>query len=124
MEETLIKKVHQQSFLYDTKSPDYRYQHMRPNAWEGIGKELKIKPKFYVSSCDVRIVCPRLNRLPWSRCGRVCPSVDNFKFLYTKHHFSTVSSSGPTSTLVLQRNCLRFKKQSSTACHDYVPFQK
>jgi hypothetical protein len=33
---------------------------MRANAREGIGKELKIKHKFYVSSCDVRIVCPRL----------------------------------------------------------------
>jgi len=31
---------------------------MRANAWEGIGKELKIKAKFYVSSRDVRIVCP------------------------------------------------------------------
>ena len=36
---------------------------MRANAWEGIGKELKIKRKFYVSSRDVRIVCPRLNTL-------------------------------------------------------------
>jgi hypothetical protein len=34
---------------------------MRANAWEEIGKELKIKPKFYVSSRDVKIVCPRLN---------------------------------------------------------------
>jgi hypothetical protein len=33
---------------------------MRANAWEGIGKEIKIKRKFYVSSRDVRIVCPRL----------------------------------------------------------------
>jgi len=33
---------------------------MRANVWEGIGKELKIK--FYVSSRDVRIVCPRLKR--------------------------------------------------------------
>jgi hypothetical protein len=31
-----------------------------PNAWVGIGKELKIKRKVYVSSRDVRIVCPRL----------------------------------------------------------------
>jgi hypothetical protein len=36
---------------------------MRANAWEGIGKEVKIKCKFYVSSHDVRIVCPRLNIL-------------------------------------------------------------
>jgi len=44
--------------LYMT--PDYRDQHMRANTWEGIGKELKIKHKFYVSSRDVRRVCPRL----------------------------------------------------------------
>jgi len=44
MEEMLIVKVRQRTFLYDTKSPDYRDQHMRANAWEGIGKELKIKP--------------------------------------------------------------------------------
>jgi hypothetical protein len=60
MEEMLIKKVRQRTLLYDTESPDYRYQHMRTNAWEGIGKELKIKRNFYVSSRDVRIVCPRL----------------------------------------------------------------
>jgi len=49
MEEMLIEKVRQRTFLYDTKSPDYRDQHMRANAWEGIEKELKIKRKFYVS---------------------------------------------------------------------------
>ena len=49
---------------YDSKSPDYIDQHMRVNAWEGIGKELKIKRKFYVSSRDVRIVCPR----PYQNC--------------------------------------------------------
>ena len=48
MEEMLIEKVRQRTFLYDTKSPDYRDQHMRANAWEGIGKELKIKRKFNV----------------------------------------------------------------------------
>ena len=63
MEEMLIEKVRQRIFLYDTKSPDYRDQHMRANVWEGIGKELKIKRMFYVSSRDVRIVCPRLNSL-------------------------------------------------------------
>ena len=57
----LIEKVRQRTFLYDTKSPDYRDQHMRANAWEGIGKELKIKRKFYVRSRDVSIVCPWLN---------------------------------------------------------------
>jgi hypothetical protein len=48
------------AFLCDTKSPVYRHQHMRANAWEGIRKDLKIKRKFRVSSRDVRIVCPRL----------------------------------------------------------------
>jgi len=61
MEKMLIEKVRQRTFLYDTKSPDYRDQHMRANAWEGTGKELKIKRKFNVSSRNVRIVCPRLN---------------------------------------------------------------
>jgi hypothetical protein len=61
MEEILIEKVRQRAFLYDTKSPDYRDQYMRANAWERIGKEFKIKRKFYVISRDVRIVCPRLN---------------------------------------------------------------
>jgi len=56
----LIEKVRQRNFLYDTKSRDYRDQNMRANEWEGIRKELKIKRKFYVSSRDVRIVCPRL----------------------------------------------------------------
>jgi len=36
---------------------------MRANAWEGIGKELNIKRKFYVSLRDMRIVCPRLKQL-------------------------------------------------------------
>jgi len=43
MEEMLVEKVRQRTFLYDTKSPDYRDQHMGANAWEGIGKETKIK---------------------------------------------------------------------------------
>jgi hypothetical protein len=34
---------------------------MRANAWEEIGKALKIKVKRDVSSRDVRIMCPRLN---------------------------------------------------------------
>ena len=60
MEEMLIEKVRQQTLLHDSTSPDYRDQHMRANAWEGIGKELKIKRKFYVSSRDLRFVCSRL----------------------------------------------------------------
>jgi hypothetical protein len=38
-------KVLQRTFLYDTKASDYRDHDMRANAWEGIGKELKIKRK-------------------------------------------------------------------------------
>jgi hypothetical protein len=30
---------------------DYRDQHMRSSAWEGIGKELKIKRKSYIFTC-------------------------------------------------------------------------
>jgi hypothetical protein len=45
MEEMLTEKVRQRTFLYDTKPPDYRDQHMRANAWEKLGKELKIKRK-------------------------------------------------------------------------------
>ena len=59
MEEMLIEKVRQRTFLYDTKSLDYRDQLVGANTWEGIGKELKIKRKFYLSSRDVSIVCPR-----------------------------------------------------------------
>jgi hypothetical protein len=43
IKEMLIEKVRQRTFLYDTKSPDYRDKHMTANAWEGTGKELKIK---------------------------------------------------------------------------------
>jgi hypothetical protein len=45
MEEMLIENVLQQNFIYDTTSPDYTDQHMRANAWDEIGKELKIKRK-------------------------------------------------------------------------------
>jgi transposase len=45
MEEMFIEKVRQRTSLYDTKSPGYRDQHMRANAWEEIGRELKIKRK-------------------------------------------------------------------------------
>ena len=72
MEEMLIQKLQQWAFLYDTKSPDYKDQHMRANTWEGIGKELKIKCKFYVSSSDVRSVpslavtaAPKLKNSPF-----------------------------------------------------------
>jgi hypothetical protein len=37
MEEMLIEKVRQRTFLYDAKSTDYIDQHMRANALEGIG---------------------------------------------------------------------------------------
>jgi hypothetical protein len=36
MEEMLIEKVRQLIFLYDTSSPEYIYQLMRANAWEGV----------------------------------------------------------------------------------------
>jgi hypothetical protein len=39
MEEMLIEKLRHRTFLYDTKSPDYRDQHMTANAWEEMGKE-------------------------------------------------------------------------------------
>jgi hypothetical protein len=52
MGEMLIEKVRQRTILYDTKTPDYRDQHMRANAWDEIGKDL--------NSRDVRIFCPRL----------------------------------------------------------------
>jgi hypothetical protein len=45
MEEILIEKLRQRTSLFDTNSSDYRDQHMRENAWEEIGKELKIKRK-------------------------------------------------------------------------------
>jgi hypothetical protein len=43
--DTFIETLRQRTFLYDTKSPCYRDQHMRANAWEEIGKELEIKRK-------------------------------------------------------------------------------
>jgi hypothetical protein len=46
MEEMLIEKVRQRTFSNDIKSTGYRDRHMRANAWEGIGKDLKIKRKF------------------------------------------------------------------------------
>jgi len=46
----LLKKCANGPF-YDTKSPDYRDQHMIANTWEEIGKELKIKCMFYVFIC-------------------------------------------------------------------------
>jgi len=42
MEEMRKEKVRQLTLLYYTKSPDYTDQQMRANAWEEIGKELKI----------------------------------------------------------------------------------
>jgi hypothetical protein len=68
----LIEKVRQRNFLYDSMSPDYGDRHMRANAWEGIGKELKMKRKFCVSSRDVRIVCPQLNLHMPCRFPAIC----------------------------------------------------
>jgi hypothetical protein len=58
----LLKKCANWPF-YDTKSPDYRDQHMRVNAWEEIGKVLKIKRKTWrvdsvspaLVSCDSQV---------------------------------------------------------------------
>jgi len=54
----LIEKVRQRTFLYDTKSPDYRDQHEGQRM--GRDREGVENKTFYVSSRDVRIVCPRL----------------------------------------------------------------
>jgi hypothetical protein len=75
----LIEKVHQQTFLYDIKLPDYRDQNMRAIAWEGIGKKLEIKRKFYVSSRDVRIVCPRLYT---SACFLISPNTSALSYIF------------------------------------------
>ena len=85
MEEMLIEKVRQRTFLCDAKSPDYRDQHMRANVWKGTGKELKIKRKFYVSSRDVRIVCPRLMML---RVLLGCEGQCNIEFYGADSHLS------------------------------------
>jgi hypothetical protein len=45
---------------------------MRANAWERIGKELKIKRNLCVSSRDVRIVYPRLRRIACERHDDTC----------------------------------------------------
>jgi len=60
---------------------------MRAKASEGIGKELKIKRKFYVSSRDVRIACPRLYTLGLPVCygspSDVFATSSGFVHLYT-----------------------------------------
>jgi hypothetical protein len=43
-------------------TPSHHIIEISINAWEGTGKELKIKSKFYVSSRDVRVMRPRLKR--------------------------------------------------------------
>jgi hypothetical protein len=70
MEEMLIEKVRQWTFLYDMKSPDYRDQHMRANTWEEIGKEL--------SSHDMRIACPQLliHTHGMDNCSSLCCPVN------------------------------------------------
>lgn len=42
MDKLLIEKVREHKALYDIGSTDYRDQQIRQNAWEEIGKELKI----------------------------------------------------------------------------------
>ncbi|KAF0714353.1 transcription factor Adf-1-like [Aphis craccivora] len=46
MEEMLIEKVREHNVLYDHGSSDYRDQHIRKNAWEEIGQELKISVSY------------------------------------------------------------------------------
>ena len=71
--------------LYGTKSPGYRDQHMRANAWKALEKELKIEHKFYVSSRDVRIVGPRFNPLN-PELNPIC-----YLLALLAHHFLHVS---------------------------------
>jgi hypothetical protein len=40
IEEMLIEKLRQRTFLNDTKSPDYRDQHMRANTLEGVENKM------------------------------------------------------------------------------------
>jgi hypothetical protein len=67
---------------------------MRANAWEGIGKELKIKRKFYVSSRDVRIVCPRFKVT--SHTARPVHQLHIYRSLFAL-------SANSTSTLAMDR---------------------
>jgi hypothetical protein len=45
MNEQIIEKVRQYEFLYNQHLRNYRDQNMRQEAWEEIGKELKISGK-------------------------------------------------------------------------------
>jgi len=101
----LIEKVRQRTFLYDTKSPDCRDHDMRANAWEGIGKELKIKRKFYVSARDVRIVRPRLKGLSRDWTGT--------QVYETIAHFHTVAF----GSILLSFKCrTKFRLFNDTVC--------
>lgn len=42
MDELLIEKVREHHVLYNNSYSDYRDKQIRTNAWEEIGKELKI----------------------------------------------------------------------------------
>jgi hypothetical protein len=58
---------------------------MRDNAWEGMGKELKIKLEFYVSSRDVRIMCPRFNIRIHARDKKVKVKAELSLFTVRRH---------------------------------------
>jgi hypothetical protein len=48
MNEQIIEKVRQYEFLYNQHLRNYRDQNMRQEAWEEIGKELKISGKLQI----------------------------------------------------------------------------
>jgi hypothetical protein len=73
-------------------TPSHQIIEISIHAWEGIRKELKIKRKIYVSSRDVRIVCPRLKR-------RVC--LANYPWSY-----NVISSHSNALTMKLSESCL------------------
>lgn len=45
MEKILIEKVREHEFLYNTVAPNYRDPIIRQEAWDEIGKQLKITGK-------------------------------------------------------------------------------
>jgi len=63
------------------------YEHMRAIAWEGIGKEFKIKRKFYVSSHDMRIVFPQLSWTSFTLSCCCASSAKSKVFLFHQSGF-------------------------------------
>lgn len=48
MDENLIEKVREHAVLYNHGLSEYRNQHIRQAAWEGIGRELEIPGKHII----------------------------------------------------------------------------